>query len=261
MDAEQRDKGVTPGPTPGVTTVSFPALGKFGRLGNQLFQIAATIGHARRCGARVVLPLWEYSHAFQVPESWFHRRLMVGQEYWEPRFGYETIPPPPAGGSQSLMGYFQSHRYWDREVAEMLRPRVVVSVPPDTIGVHVRRGDYLKLPDHHPVPSKAWLREAVRAVPGSSVRFFSDDPAWCDQHGGDIADGRPWSVSRDTEVRDLSAMAACGSLVMANSSLSWWGAYLGGPRPIVYPRQWFGPALTDAGHTIDDLVLPEWRGM
>lgn len=242
--------------------VNFPALGRFGRLGNQLFQLAATIGHAERHGAQTEFPLWESSHAFRVPEAWFTRSLEVRAEYWEPGYGYTEIPAPGETG-QSLMGYFQSPRYFDRErTLALLTPRYEVPVDRELCGVHVRRGDYVRLQDHHPVPTVEWYRTAIERMVelgAERVRFYSDEPEWCEWRAREFCPV-PFTVSRQTEVRDLAGMAACGFLVTANSSLSWWGAYLGDHRHVVCPARWFGPAL-EATHGTADLILPEWEAL
>ncbi len=129
--------------------------------------------------------------------------------------------------------------------------------------IHVRRGDYVT----HPIDSKkfgtcapeyyqeaaAILRERV----GPDLRFFvfSDDPAWVREAkiGGDGAEVIDWNSK--TPERDLALMRRCAHAVIANSSFSWWGAWLGdgGERVVIAPRVWLR-GRSDYG----DIVPGRW---
>src|SRR5690606_40184891 len=80
-------------------------------MGNGLFQIAATIGYAKKHNVNCVLPKWEHTHAFQLPLDMFKdlNTIKSTTNYEEPRFAYSEIPFKQ---NCNLHGYFQSWRYF-----------------------------------------------------------------------------------------------------------------------------------------------------
>jgi Glycosyl transferase family 11 len=184
-------------------------------------------------------------------------------EYREPHFHYdpafETLGP-----RISLFGYFQSERYFNA-IAQNLRgwlapreplgdaaaaalKRIETSRLP--VSVHVRRGDYLKPGTHevHGVLGESFYRqvfERLESMIGQQAELFifSDDPAAAEQVLGFIPGPRLNHVRGDPERpwEDMALMARCRHHVIANSSFSWWGAWLN-PSPdkiVVAPRAWF----------------------
>ncbi len=87
----------------------FSRLGRLGRLGNQLFQVAATVAAAERSGTRAKFPPWRYAQYFRgefdqtLDESDSH------STYYEPDGKYSEIPE---GAELDLFGFFQSRRYF-----------------------------------------------------------------------------------------------------------------------------------------------------
>lgn len=236
-----------------MTWITLPTLGRHGRLGNQLWQIAAGLSHARRHDAELRLPRWQY--AADVPRLGaldfvsYHDEAAAFATWSEPSWNFAGLPPFWDG--IGLHGYFQALAYWDdRElIRHVLTP---VHVPGPTAGycsIHVRRGDYLRLPAHHPIPPREWYRRAMDLARAAGAREFvicSDDIEWCRR------EFPGHEVSHLSATCDLALMARCQFNVIANSSLSWWGAFLGGEgRTVIAPAQWFGPAL--AGHDVSQL--------
>lgn len=116
--------------------------------------------------------------------------------------------------------------------------------------LHVRRGDYVTHPKVVKIfgtCSPDYYREAVRilherAGPDLRIFVFSDDPAWVREMriGGEGAEIVDWNADRPE--RDLALMRRCRHAVIANSSFSWWGAWLGDDgdsnRIVIAPRVW-----------------------
>jgi hypothetical protein len=167
------------------------------------------------------------------------------------------------GAQTYLVGYWQSERYF-ADIADVVRRELTYLGEPDAanarwlariraanaVCVHVRRGDYL-LPAHfeqHGVCSADYYRCAVRLVRErvASPQFFvfSDDWQWCREHLADsdmvLVDANKPGAGQD----ELRLMAACRHHVIANSSLSWWGAWLAtsGGQVVVAPKPWFTKA-------------------
>ena len=92
--------------------------------------------------------------------------------------------------------------------------------------------------------------------------FFSDDLQWCRETFGDEFD---YSPSVETEivssaVDDFARMCACDMHIIANSSFSWWAAYIRGLNQVVSPdphKSWFGTAY--AHYNMADLIPETWR--
>lgn len=177
------------------------------------------------------------------------------------------------GPQNYLVGYFQSERYF-ADVAGVIRGELTYRRQPDAanaqwlarikacnaVCVHVRRGDYL-LPDnfeHHGLCSADYYRRAMRLirerVADPQFFVFSDDWPWCRENLADgdvvIVDANAPGAGPD----ELRLMAACRHHVIANSSLSWWGAWLAANagRIVVAPTPWFSknpntPDLFPAG--------------
>jgi len=187
------------------------------------------------------------------------------------------------GRSISLYGYFQSERYF-ADIADKLRdyfqPRDglgpqaqamanTISCSDMPVSVHIRRGDYVKSAETarvHGALGVAYYKKALQVLQGAltcrvTVFVFSDDPTDSEAlldfvprdnivHVRGDPD-RPWE--------DMALMARCRHHVIANSSFSWWGAWLN-PSPdkmVIAPRQWFTPGELRQRNTCD-LYPPGW---
>jgi hypothetical protein len=163
-------------------------------------------------------------------------------------FNYD--PLPNFNRDITLVGYFQSQKFfegYDEEIKKMFKLDIQ---PVDAVSVHVRRGDYATNPKHFPPVTDDYLIRAMSHI-GQHNRFifFSDDIQWCMEFthrnfsAFDDVDFE-YSQGKD-EFADLSAMASCKHHIIANSSFSWWGAFLGHnpDKIVVCPsyKNWFGP--------------------
>ncbi|NHC45130.1 alpha-1,2-fucosyltransferase [Motilibacter aurantiacus] len=176
-----------------------------------------------------------------------------------------------------LDGYWQSERYF-ADVAGPLRRELTFASPPTgrnaqllaeirsrpAVSVHVRRGDYVSSPatnDYHGTCSPAYyaaaLEHVTAAVGDAHYYVFSDDPPWCKEN---LDLGVPTTYldhnPPERGFEDLRLMAACRHHVLANSSFSWWGAWLEDEpsHVVVAPGTWFRDASIDTG----DLLPRRW---
>ena len=82
--------------------------------------------------------------------------------------------------------------------------------------------------------------------------MFSDDPAWCQNQ--DLFSDDRFMISENTDNRvDLCLMSLCNDFIIANSSFSWWGAWLANGDTVVAPREWFTNDLNTC-----DLIPDRW---
>jgi len=214
--------------------------GYFGWLGNQMFQYAATFAASRRVSADCGFPENDPNlfDIFNLSAARTNSALPI--VYQEPTFKYTPVPKVD---DLTLFGYFQSERYF-ADFAEDIKKEFTFKQPTDFIGegvvaVHVRRGDYTNLQDHHPLCSLNYYEEAMSMFEGQSFLIFSDDIDWCKKN---IKGPRVLYSEENSAAKDLQLMTSCDHTIIANSSFSWWGAWLNDNthKKVIAPKIWFG---------------------
>jgi hypothetical protein len=167
----------------------------------------------------------------------------------------------------TIRGFWQSDKYFTRVRAELLRelvPKLVPERPPylvqkNTVAVHVRRTDYLN--DHrYGFIGEMYYRNAIehmkRSLQNPLFIFFSDDLEWCKRHFGEqdclFADSNDWL---DDHLQ-LYLIAQCCHQIIANSSFSWWGAWLNqnDKKIVIRPAKPF----QDESFLYESHYPPEW---
>lgn len=113
------------------------------------------------------------------------------------------------------------------------------------VSVHVRRGDYLPLVDYHGLCSETYYHDAMRymseKLPNAVFVFFSDDMDWVKENlNSEGAVYVDWNQGKDSW-QDMYLMSQCKCNIVANSSFSWWGAWLNGNanKIVIAPSRWF----------------------
>lgn len=234
--------------------ITFSKLGnpEYGRLGNQLFQIAATIGIAEENKMEFILPAWGY-------QKYFKNQLPVGSckncklvDVRSPNY----TPVRLGDGNWDLRGFFQSEKYFSnsrrtiehyleptKEVEQYINEKYAEVLTGETCSIHIRRGDYLKQQHYFPTQPVEYYKFAVSKFP-LVIRFliFSDDIEWCKDN---LKDNRFYFVEKEADYIDLLLMTRCRHNIISNSSFSWWGAWLNKSCEaiIICPESWFGPAV------------------
>lgn len=172
--------------------------------------------------------------------------------------------------------YIQSPKYWEKYKDE-IRMRFGANIGNNPrVALHIRRGDYLKASQFHVnlwetdyyknAVSKVYSMFDVQtkdSMTDESPKFLvfckdnqndeqdKDDHDWCLKNIPSL--GIDFEIyNHTTEVEDLNAMASCEVIIMANSSFSWWAAFLGNPNKVICPKAWF----TDNVPRTD--LLDEW---
>jgi hypothetical protein len=184
--------------------------------------------------------------------------------YRESHFQYD--PAFEALGSQTtLFGYFQSERYFTGIAGllrDLLQPRDPlgpeaqliadrIAAAEVAVSVHIRRGDFVKNPARvrfHGWLDDAYYRKALKILQGlvkpqMTFFVFSDDAAAAETVLDFIPAASLVHVRGDPDRpwEDLALMARCRHHVVANSSFSWWGAWLNpsSEKLVIVPRAWF----------------------
>ncbi len=181
-------------------------------------------------------------------------------------------------GDVYLDGYWQSEKYF-ADIAETLRGEFTLKREPDgvnrrlleeigaceAVSLHVRRGDYVTnkgIGEVHGALPLAYYRAAVARIADSTIdpKFyvFSDDPDWVKDNLK--ISGSTTYVDHNGPAdacEDLRLMSACRHHVVANSSFSWWGAWLDNKagKQVVAPHKWFASEAID----ISDLIPAAWQ--
>ncbi len=202
--------------------------------------------------------------------------------YSEPHFQFD---PDffELGDNVSLFGYFQSERYFS-EIADKLRdyfrpreplgPRAqaiadMIARADMPVSVHIRRGDYVKSAETarvHGSLSAAYYKKALSVLQGMldskiTIFVFSDDPDDAEAVFDFVPQDNLVHVRGDPDKpwEDMALMARCRHQIIANSSFSWWGAWLNPSteKIVVAPRAWFTPGELRQRNTCD-LYPPDW---
>jgi hypothetical protein len=128
--------------------------------------------------------------------------------------------------------------------------------------VHVRLGDYLKLPDSFCIPDSAWYRAALARIdavaPGAEPFLCSDDPAGALDR---IDFGRPVTALPVLPAPEaLELHRRCHHFICAASTFGWWSAYLGThpARTVIFPRRYFVNDWLQARYETVDYLDPGW---
>jgi hypothetical protein len=276
-------------------TISYNQLGSNGRLGNQMFQYAGLRGVAANRGYDWVIPrpesygdsnygLFDCFEMGSVTEKNLGilnaQSIETGQFHFSQEF-FHGCPD-----NVNLHDYFTTEKYFQnvKDIVrkdftfkkEILNPcKEIVQELKDPIFMHLRRSDYAVNPDAHPICPISYYEKALELFEkDSQVLVFSDDIGWC-QEQEFFKDDRfmlseyneKYSQTCDTlEGRqnalipyfDLCMMSLCTGGIIANSTMSWWGAWLiqNPIQPIVAPNPWFGKFYNH--YDMSDLLPQGW---
>ena len=247
-----------------------------GGLGNQLFQIFNLISY---CITNKVQFYFEATVPRRVdrPFYWnnflkklapFIKPIIHVMEYREPAFHYIPIPTswPFDKINIKFNGYFQSHLYFDNnkdiicrmiqfdKQQEEIKQKVVLDYD-RTVSLHFRIGDYVHLPNHHPILSLEYYEKALATLICNTDNLYWDILYICEEKDLELVTSNivklkeKWPslnfIKIDNKLEDweqMLVMTLCKHNIIANSTFSWWGAYLNkGDNRVYYPSKWFGP--------------------
>lgn len=183
--------------------------------------------------------------------------------YNEPSYTYS---PLPKNDNILFEGYFQSEKYLNREKILKLYSidndtmnyikKKYSKIISNSVSIHVRRGDYIYKQDRHPVIDISYYNQAIKYFNYcDNFLIFSDDIEWCKKN---FTGNKFIFIEGEADYIDLWLMSLCNHNIIANSSFSWWGAWLNqNPnKKVISPKIWFGP-----NKKLDtrDLIPLDWQ--
>ena len=206
-----------------------------GRLGNNLFQIATVASLANKIGVDFMVPYITHAgHRGDIPVdlSMFGYSFNRGEcevefEYNESAFDYVNIQPKD---KLKIGGFFQSWKYFE-DIKELLLNKYFIpsedvikalskyTVSDNSLGISVRRGDYLMLQHNHCVLDTTYYQEVLNTYYQDNVDqifIFSDDLDWCKSVFGSEV-----NYVQDTVGAQLFLMSKMKHLIMSNSTFAW----------------------------------------
>ena len=278
--------------------IGYNNLGSNGRLGNQMFQYAALRGIAAKRGYDWCIPPDTYDHKdnyglFETFEMINVKESNIGfvsgdyiqenNHCFIPEF-FDECPD-----NVSIDGYFQTEKYFthiEKEIREDFTFRkdyllpcqeYIGSLSNHPIFLHIRRTDAIGREQYHPILPIKFFEDALKQFAEDTLCFvFTDDMEWCksqelfkqerflfneknERYSYKNIDGTGKLQNTLLPQIDLCLMSLCSGGIIANSSFSWWGAWLQNNRCKVIapdPNIWFGSAMTHLDTS--DIVPKRW---
>lgn len=252
--------------------ITFQQLGRLGRFGNQCFQIASTIGIARKHGYDFSFPEWRnYDHVerFGSTEDCELQKYFVNALPQSPPIEFTNLEIPWGYSNTyvpdnvSLHGHMQSDKYFKHCIDEVRHYFRMKNEPlqANFCSIHLRRGDYDD--NYHPRINFDYYLKAIEYVPaGMGFLLFSDDIEEATKLQDLIYAKTKAIVGVSTDLNyldDFSEMKTCSHFICANSTFSLMAAILSEApgKKIICPSNWFGPAWGPYYKEMSKDIYPE----
>jgi glycosyl transferase family 25 len=238
-----------------------------GGLGNQLFQLAF-LQHIHEETNIPIYILWKYTNVsphttLQYFETIFKqwKSLIREIDTSDHMISEYKIHPDNWRGMNlenvKFNGYFQNYNYIKPSFIKTLHfDRTILTKYPtisDKVFIHIRGGDYKKY-ELYLIGLSSYYEEAIAQFPnGTQFCIFTNDIEYMKSYT--FLDKIKYDVIIENEVDSMVLMSECKGGICANSSFSWWGAYMNPNRDIILPSKWFNdPSYYTAG-----LYVPHWK--
>ena len=180
-------------------------------------------------------------------------------------FPFEYIEIGKIEDDVLIDGFFQSEKYFKHNrqaILDMFTFNFELDKKYDflkkykTTSIHVRRGDYINYPHHHPTQSLEYFSESIKILERETELFvvFSDDIDWCKEN---LKLDNIIYIENEKDYVELYLMSICSHNIISNSSFSWWGAWLNENenKKVIGPSKWFGEAIS---FNSKDILPEEW---
>lgn len=260
--------------------ITHNSIGYNGRLGNQMFQYAALKAISLKLGYDIFLPdhlAVKQTGCYDITNNkWIEYKLdlldcfdincpisntTLPKQYQEQQFEF-NLDIFDIADNTTIDGYFQSYKYFEDVRQDIIsefkfkanileKCTQIVSQYSNPVSIHIRRGDYVNHSGYWNITPE-YIQESLNQFTDNEYTFliFSDDIEWCKNifpEGVVFIEG--------DQFEDLCLMTLCDHNIIANSSYSWWGAYLNQNenKKVIAPKNWFIPAKP-----INDLYPSNW---
>lgn len=237
-----------------------------------LFQIAATKSFSLIKNVDFSFPNLNKHIDYLNSEKGFNSKLNYAEEYkfflnlktevthqniklYNYPFNYTDFLPNE--DAFAIDGFFQSEKYFinhRKEILNLIKPTEEINkiltnkyaniINSQTISLHVRRGDYVNLPSHHPIQEIEYYNKCLEILPEyENLAVFSDDIEWCNRN---FQFKNILFIESEKDYIEMFLMSKCRHHIIANSSFSWWGAWLNQNenKKVIAPKKWFGNNLS-----------------
>jgi hypothetical protein len=266
-----------------------------GGLGNQLFEILATMSYAIDNDH-----LFYFKNTYALNSSvtkrhtYWHTLLIFLKKHTtdnifahnmkivrEKSFNYEELPLTTILDNIILDGYFQSPKYFEKnykQIYDYLKFDILKKKATskynynykEFISIHFRQGDYKNLQDMHPILTYKYYENSLKEILKNTNYKLNKILYFCEKEDNEEINKIIVELKKTItgcafikvidEVEDwqqLLLMSSCSHNIIANSTFSWWGAYLNtNPSKVVcYPEVWFG---TKSQNNTSDLFPETW---
>lgn len=217
--------------------IVFSHIGKKGNLGNQLFQIASTIGIAKKNGHTFLFPYWVYSNFFEfpIPMGKIDANDYELLEYKK----FEYCSKKIGEGNYDIRGWLQTEKYFNipmtrhyftfkKSIRNKLLEKYAFLFTKHTILITIRRGDFVKNPKFYQLPYKYYFLAILKFFPKwekSILVFMSDDINYCKKHFKSL--NNAFFIDSISPMEQLILGSNCDDFIISNSTFSWWVAWLG----------------------------------
>ena len=261
-----------------------------GGLGNQLFILYTGLAYAAENREQMIIPGFKWDIETR-PTYWdtILKRLKEGvdsklkpgtyRRVQDPGFHY--TPLKNLGKQFILVGSFQSYKYFDKQAEaihkklnirmeqEMIRTKHVAMK--DTISLHFRIGDYMDIQLHHPLLPNTYYIKSIQEIMKRTGKNDWNIIYFCEKKDNGPVKQRLLKIKRQfptlefhkasdslVDWEQMLLMSCADHNIIANSTFSWWGAYLNKntKKVVCYPQQWFGAAYAD--QRTEDICPPSW---
>ena len=260
-----------------------PSEAHFG-LGNQMFGAAATLSYAKDTQQDALFPCLTNrgKHGSYVDNIFRELCVRIPDHapqhfYKEPSFRHVPIP---AKNNILLEGYFQSEKYFKHN-GDFIRNTFTATEEleryinlkyyrlldmKNTVSVHIRRGDYTtKFKGCFALLDNEYYDKAFAQFSKDSIFvFFGEHPQDLEYCRNKFTTEKAFYVQGESDVVDLLLMSKMKNNIIANSSFSWWAAWLNQNKgkKVIAPQAWFGsahPTLSNSDEVTQDLIPEEWE--
>jgi hypothetical protein len=267
--------------------VTYKRLGTNGELGNQLFQIAATIGYADKIQQDYIFPIWKNMYNMDEYSKYFKNVISQSNlidnnfiDYTEKTFAFEDIPTN-LGENVNLLGYFQSQKYFKNVSGEIFRvfepsTEILNKIKDlnykNTICVQLRfydgsRASYSTNGINTDAGASIYYspEENIEFLT-KSINYFGKDKSYLVTTNNFNKAKKMFGLYDNfiflenySYIEQFFIQTLCEHNIISNSSYGWWGAYLNKnvEKKIYAPKKWF--KVSDNYFNTKDIYLSDWN--